>query len=175
MFRNLIRTATLRSRTRRPANALAMTGGKVNETYPDGCRQSQTSRFPKTEFIKISFLLIRIYHPFRFPIRQAILYCFFERESKMIQSLKHFVMTAVIAVAAVSISPTTASANDCHSSGSCNHSGYYWKTITVYVCKTVPYTVKVRHVKPCGTVYFTYVTKYKTIKVPVQKRIKVWY
>lgn len=94
----------------------------------------------------------------------------------MIQSLKHLVLGSVIAVAAISLTPNTTLATDCHTNGSCQHShGYYWKTITVYVCKTVPYTVKVRHVKPCGTVYYTYATKYKTVKVPVQKRIKVWY
>ena len=77
-------------------------------------------------------------------------------------------------VAAFFVVPSTATAGS-HSNSCMSQKGYYWKTITVYVERCVPYQVRVKYVKPCGAVYYKWVTKYKTVIVPVKKRIKVWY
>jgi hypothetical protein len=51
----------------------------------------------------------------------------------------------------------------------------YWKTVTVYVEEQVPYVRYVTKYDHCGKPYAAKVVDYRTVKVPVQTRVKVCY
>lgn len=93
----------------------------------------------------------------------------------MSKRMKSWVLMLMMAACSLGAFSASASAHDCRRPVNIQPRGWYWKTVTVYVHKQVPYRVKVRYVRPCGTVYYKWITKYRTVKVPVTKRIKVWY
>ncbi|HCS50433.1 hypothetical protein [uncultured Rubinisphaera sp.] len=51
----------------------------------------------------------------------------------------------------------------------------YWKTVTVYVAVTKSYTYYVTRYDHCGHPYEIARTGYKTVNVPVLKKVKVCY
>ncbi|HMO13629.1 MAG TPA: hypothetical protein PKD64_04305 [Pirellulaceae bacterium] len=48
-----------------------------------------------------------------------------------------------------------------------------YRTIVTYVYKQVPVKQKVLMYRPCGTPYYTWKVYYKTIKVPVYKKVPI--
>ena len=65
------------------------------------------------------------------------------------------------------------SAHSYQSAGYGHHNHQQYVTVTVWVKKQIPYTKVVTLYKPCGTPYYAKKTYYKTVKVPVQKRIAI--
>lgn len=57
----------------------------------------------------------------------------------------------------------------------CDTPRCYWKTVTVYVEEQVPYTRYVTKYDHCGKPYRVAVIDYRTVRVPVQQRVKVCY
>jgi hypothetical protein len=51
---------------------------------------------------------------------------------------------------------------------------YHYETVTVNVCKTVPYTKCVTLYDQCGRPYQVVRTCYRTVEVPVRKCVKVY-
>lgn len=51
----------------------------------------------------------------------------------------------------------------------------YWKTVTVYVEQQQEYVHYVTKYDHCGKPYPVEVVSYRTVRVPVQKRVKVCY
>ena len=91
--------------------------------------------------------------------------------------LPKFALAAALTVAmfgaAGFVGTGSANASDCDVYRPAVHCHY--KTVTVFVEKEVAYKVKVVRYQECGTPYYTWVTKYRTIKVPVQVRVKSCY
>jgi hypothetical protein len=62
---------------------------------------------------------------------------------------------------------SSANASECHVP-QC-----YWKTVTTYVCVQRPVVHYVKKYYSCGTPYYQKVVSYRTVKVPVQQRVKI--
>ena len=82
-------------------------------------------------------------------------------------TLRSSVAALVLASSLFAAAQTQAS--DCHVPR------YTWKNVTVYVTVEKPYTDYVVRYDHCGKPYAAKVTRYKSVRVPVQKRVKVWY
>ena len=57
----------------------------------------------------------------------------------------------------------------------CDAPRCYWKTVTVYVEQEQPYVKHVVQYDHCDKPYIAEVVAYRTVRVPVQKRVKVCY
>ena len=64
----------------------------------------------------------------------------------------------------------SASASDCGYQPHC-----YWKTVTVYKTVQRPYIDYITKYRPCGTAYRAKVVRYRSVQVPVTKRVKICY
>jgi hypothetical protein len=51
----------------------------------------------------------------------------------------------------------------------------YYQTVLVYETRTIPYTVCETRYDHCGVAYHVNVTRYRTIQVPVTRRVAVYY
>jgi len=76
---------------------------------------------------------------------------------------------AALVMGTMALAGGTASASDCHAPRC------YWKTVTVYVSVEQPYVHYITKYTACGHPYQVKVVTYKTVQVPVQKRVKVCY
>lgn len=81
--------------------------------------------------------------------------------------------TAVLLGAMMTIAP--AQADDYHCHGHTSQPAYSYQTVTKWVVKEVPYKVEVVRYKPCGTPYLTWENRFKSVKVPVTHRVKVYH
>ena len=79
---------------------------------------------------------------------------------------------AVAGLASSAVMPQTASANDYGHGYSQKVHQCSYKTILTYEYERVAYKVKVVKYRSCGTPYYKWVTKWKTVKVPVYKRVR---
>ena len=84
-------------------------------------------------------------------------------------NLRTLVATAALAGAAM-IGTSTASAGDY-----CHAPQYYYKTVTVYETVRKPYEYSVVKYDHCGDAYLVTLTGWKTVQVPVTKRVLVRY
>ena len=84
-------------------------------------------------------------------------------------NLRTLVASLAIAGAAL-IGSSTASAG-----GYCHAPRYYYKTVTVYESVRKPYEYNVVKYDHCGDAYLVTLTAWKTVQVPVAKRIRVQY
>ena len=57
----------------------------------------------------------------------------------------------------------------------CDAPRCYWKTVTVYIEREQPYVKHVVQYDHCDKPYIAEVVAYRTVRVPVQKRVKVCY
>ncbi len=85
-------------------------------------------------------------------------------------------MTLVLAVAVAGLTsmaatPQTASASDYGNGYSHRSHNCGYKTVLTYKYKQVPHKVKVVRYYPNGAPYYAWKTKWKTIKVPVYKKV----
>jgi len=80
-------------------------------------------------------------------------------------------VAAIALTGALFVAGNSAQAGDCYLTPPPCH----YKTITVFVEVEQPYTYFVTKYDHCYKPYQVEVTGYRTIKVPVQKRIKVCY
>ncbi|MCA9030590.1 MAG: hypothetical protein KDA66_07270 [Planctomycetaceae bacterium] len=91
----------------------------------------------------------------------------------MPRSLKFSTIQNALATALVlgtlAFASGNASASNCHSTRC------YWKTVTVYETVLEPCVHYVTRHDHCGKPYQVKVVSYKSVQVPVQKRIKVCY
>ena len=55
----------------------------------------------------------------------------------------------------------------------CDTPDCYYKKVIVTVCHQEPYQVCVTKYDHCGTPYHVYLTKYRTVEVPVVKWVKI--
>ncbi len=78
---------------------------------------------------------------------------------------------AVAGLASTAALPQSASANHGNNYGASHVCQY--KTVVTYKYEKVPYQKQVLKYKSCGTPYYVWQTFYKTVKVPVYKRVKV--
>ncbi|MCR9201348.1 MAG: hypothetical protein NXI04_22115 [Planctomycetaceae bacterium] len=74
---------------------------------------------------------------------------------------------AVLAGMLVIAAPTVSAGDSCHAP--C----YYYKTITVYKTVKKPYRYSYTKYSQCGQRYTAWATGWKTVKVPVYKRVRV--
>lgn len=78
-------------------------------------------------------------------------------------------LVGALALASAFMFCGAARASDCHAPRC------YWKTVTVYVSVTKPcthYVVKYDH---CGKAFHAKRVTYKTVQVPVEKKVRVCY
>lgn len=80
-------------------------------------------------------------------------------------TIKTFVAAAVV-TAGMAFAGTSEAA-------ACDHC--VWQTVTVYAPVTKPYTYFVTRRDHCGKTFRVARTGYRTVKVPVQKRVRVCY
>jgi len=84
-------------------------------------------------------------------------------------NLRILVATVTLAAAAI-MGTATASAGD-----SCHGPRYYYETVTVYESVRKPYEYTVVKYDHCGDPYAVTLTAWKTVQIPVAKRIRVQY
>jgi hypothetical protein len=97
-----------------------------------------------------------------------------EQEPTMFASrrLRNAIATGLLGIAAGFAGVSQARAGGYDHGGYCQPS-YHYVCVTVYVPKTVAYTSYVTYYDHCGQPYQVAKTCYKTIQVPVQKRVLV--
>lgn len=84
----------------------------------------------------------------------------------------HFALRSLLCSAVVTaglFATGTASAGDCHVPR------YYWKTVISHRYIDEPFTHWVTKYDHCGKAYRVQVTSYRTVKVPVESHVKVYY
>ena len=98
--------------------------------------------------------------------------------------LRSFAVAATIAAAGFSTSTASASKYSDYQPSygvsyspepECHRPSYYWKEVTVYETREVPEVRCITKYDHCGKPYEVKVVVYRTIRVPVVKRIKVAY
>lgn len=57
----------------------------------------------------------------------------------------------------------------------CDAPRCYWRTVTEYVAQEVPYVRYITRYDHCGKPYQVEIVGYRTVQVPVQRRVKVCY
>lgn len=86
-----------------------------------------------------------------------------------LNSLKALIAAAIITVTATVASPSA-------SAGSGSHTpGYYYKTITVYETSRKPYEYSVIKYDHCGRPYTVTRTGFRTVQVPMTRKVLVRY
>lgn len=68
-----------------------------------------------------------------------------------------------------------ANASSVYAGDGCYAPNCVYKTVTTWVTMSVPYERRVTLYKPCGTPYSVWKTYYRTVEVPVSRRVKVCY
>jgi len=84
-------------------------------------------------------------------------------------NLRTLVATVALAGAAMIGSSSVSAGHSCHVPQ------YYYKTVTVYETIRKPYEYSVVKYDHCGDAYLVTLTGWKTVQVPVSKRILVQY
>lgn len=88
---------------------------------------------------------------------------------KTLLPLRTLCATAVFSGMLLFSSPTVSAGDSCHAPR------YYYKTVTVYESVREPYRYSYTKHTPCGKRYTAWATGWKTVRVPVHKRVRVHY
>ncbi len=83
------------------------------------------------------------------------------------RNVRRLVAVAMAITCASMFAGASARASDCYSKPPA------YKTIVVYEMVEVPYVTYVTKYHPCGTAYRVKVVEYRTVKVAVEKRVKI--
>lgn len=78
-------------------------------------------------------------------------------------------LVGALAMASALLVGGAAHASDCHTPRC------YWKTVTVYVSVTKPCTHYIVEYDHCGKAFIAKQITYKTVQVPVEKKVRVCY
>ena len=90
----------------------------------------------------------------------------------MFRSIRKLFAVAAVATVLIGISSSANAGSSCHSS-SYQPAACYYKTVTVWETVSKPYVHYVTKYDHCGHPYRVRKTIWKTVRVPVTKRVKV--